>query len=594
MGLFHNTCEALIDLSTGDALSGDALARAREAIFPIDPATGLHTAPLTGAEKVRALQEYGWGICGHSVSKRARVCSKCGSLAPKGWVKCPSCRKWISNESRYCPRCNHPLHPEERVDLAGGIWDREPGAFAQRIELSDVAGIKRSGLKIQAGTMAILLDAGKKVSILGPGRHSPEGLLRTINWFGSPPPRSLVMVDAGDCVFRMDFEKMRTAEEMEVSVIAEVTLRFDPGEADAFLVNVLKADRRLTAEEMCSWLVSEATLGVRNLCNESTLEDLVKDPDCRTRFEDSIGRSLKTLLKRSGLELVRVGYVDFQSAAYEKLRAQSGALEEKRREIEFLRKQRDLLNSDELEGLEADLAQKTAKLDLSWREHVVIADSERRELDAEELQRREAANRRQETEEYLAQLAQEAGLSGVDREKELSLARLVAQGEIDRKAAEDRLAALLQAHEADLAEARHASTVSRLKVDDKIYDAERQQDLAQRGMENQLKNLERIKAMEAKERAEVVAATKGLSPAEMLLVETDPERRRDLIELVRLQQQTGASSGAMLEEYKRMSRERQEHDDKMMQMMHDLASKAIEKGSTPVASAPAPAINIVK
>ena len=258
--------------------------------------------------------------CGNKVSKKARFCSKCGHGAPQGWVTCPSCRQWVGNDSRYCPHCNHPLHPEERVDLAGGVWDRKPGAFAQRIELSDVTGIAKSGLKIQEGTLAILLDAGKKASILGPGMHKPEGTLRNINWFGSPPPRSVVMVDAGDCVFRMDFKGMRTAEELPIDVVAEVTLRFDPGEADGFLANVMKEERVISAEPICAWLVAEATAAVKDLCLQSTVEDLVKDPERRPRFEDAIGRALKALLKRSGLELVRVGYVDFISADYEKMR----------------------------------------------------------------------------------------------------------------------------------------------------------------------------------------------------------------------------------------------------------------------------------
>ena len=88
-------------------------------------------------------------VCHNKVSKKARFCSKCGHGAPKGWVTCPSCRKWVGNDSRYCPHCNYPLHPEERPNIAGGVWDREPGVFAQRIELTDVTGIAKSGLKIQ-------------------------------------------------------------------------------------------------------------------------------------------------------------------------------------------------------------------------------------------------------------------------------------------------------------------------------------------------------------------------------------------------------------------------------------------------------------
>jgi len=68
MGLFSDTCEALIDVATKRALQGDALVRARQ-----NP-----DAPR----------------CGNRVPKAARFCNRCGSSAPGGWWRCPHCRKW--------------------------------------------------------------------------------------------------------------------------------------------------------------------------------------------------------------------------------------------------------------------------------------------------------------------------------------------------------------------------------------------------------------------------------------------------------------------------------------------------------------------
>ena len=203
--------------------------------------------------------------CGYNVPKRARFCPRCGRGAPKGWVKCPSCRKWVGNDSEYCPNCNHPLHPTERIDLAGGVWDRDPGLFAQRFELGDVSRVMKGGLLIQEGTMAILLDGGKETKVLGPGRHEPQGVLRTINWFGNPPPRTAVMVESGDVVIRLDFTgrggegevavaPLRSAEELEVSAVAEVTLRFVPGRADDFMENFMQDMRSVTAQDVSAWL----------------------------------------------------------------------------------------------------------------------------------------------------------------------------------------------------------------------------------------------------------------------------------------------------------------------------------------------------
>ncbi|MBP5320900.1 MAG: zinc ribbon domain-containing protein, partial [Kiritimatiellae bacterium] len=630
MGLFHDTCEAIIDLKTGSALTGAALEEARALLRT--------TSRWSRSDE---LKKRGWGICGHEVSKKARFCSKCGHGAPNGWVKCPSCHTWVGNDSSFCPHCNYPLHPDERPNLAGGVWDREPGVFAQRIELSDVTGIAKGGLKIQEGTVAILLDAGKKSAILGPGRHNPEGTLRTINWFGNPPPHSVVMVDSGDCVFRVEFPGMRTAEELPVKVVAEVTLRFDPGEANGFLANVMKAARgvtagggegqpkpaagdgtesdranRLYAEDIGTWLLSEASAAVKDLCLQSKIEDLVKDPERRPRFEDAIGRALKDLLKRSGLELVRVGYVDFVSAEYEAMRKQYGELDAKRRQLEYDRKLHEHVLDVERESREHDLTRLTEANAERYRREVIAADSERDLADLNVRKVRDDAQRVQDTEEYLAQLAQEKGLSGISREVEMKIARMAADGQIDAKQAEEELAKLSREHTREFAELDHqfelenrkldhqfetekqkldhqfetdsrmrahvndealadaqgkskvnavlrdealkdagqqdaiddirrsgqvkdaqtGSAVKKESIDIQNYETRTAQELAQAAMENQLKNLARLQELDAKERENLAKAVKGLSPVEMAALEKDPEQRRQLMELARLQQ----------------------------------------------------------
>jgi len=362
--------------------------------------------------------------CGSKVSKRARFCSECGHGAPDGWFKCPQCGKWVGNDSKYCPHCNHRLFPEDRIDLAGGVWARKPGEFARRFDLDDVRFIKENGLMVQEGTVAVLLDGGKEVKELGPGRHHPTGTLRAINWFGNPPPRSAIMVDSGECVFRVDFTgkysgvgdvasaPIRSAEELEVGCIAEITLRFVPGRAEGFIANVVKEARSVSAKDICALIYENALSAVRDLCTQSKIEDLVKDPERRTRFEDGITRALRDNMKSWGLEIVRTGAVEFYGKAYEEVRGRYGELERQRRLVEFGKAQIEVL--------------------------AAAADQ-----DAAEGKRN--AQREQETAEYLAQLAQEKDLSELERTQELAIAVRVSKGEIS--AAEAKLAAARELEE---------------------------------------------------------------------------------------------------------------------------------------------------
>ena len=392
MGLFSNKCNALIDKTTGRALSGAELEEAKK-----DP---------------------NWPVCGHDVSKRARFCSKCGHGAPDGWFKCPQCGKWVGNDSKFCPHCNHPLFPAERIDLAGGVWARKPGEFARRFDLDDVRFIKENGLMVQEGTVAVLLDGGKAVKELGSGRHHPTGTLRSINWFGNPPPRSAVMVDAGECVFRVDFTgktsgvgevasaPLRSAEELEVGCVAEITLRFVSGRGSEFVANVMKETRSVSMKDVCGLIYENALSAVRDLCTQSKIEDLVKDPERRERFEDGIVRALRDNMKGWGLEIVRAGAVEFYGAAYEEVRAKYGELEKDRRLVEFARAKLEVLAAQADQNAAAD---------------------------------KRDALRDRETWEYLEQLAQEKGLSKIEREQEMAIAVRVSKGEIS--AVEAKLAA---------------------------------------------------------------------------------------------------------------------------------------------------------
>ena len=473
MGLFHDKCTAIVDAATGEVLTGDDLneAKAQQAQW-----FGGHTLANGRA----------WKVCGHNVPKKARVCSKCGSRAPGGWVKCPVCHEWIGNESRFCPHCNHPIHPEERIDFAGGIWDHGAGLFAQRFEIEDAAKILKQGIHVQEGTVAVLLDSGKEAGILGPGRHDTDGTLRKINWFGNPPPRSVIMVDSGDVIFKLDFDGLRTADENVVRMVAETTLRFIPSHADDFIANFMKDARSVSYDDVSGLLRSECEYAARNLCIKSNVEDLVKDPLRREVVEDELSRTLRGLLKRLGLELVRVGAVDFISAAYEELREKYGELEKSRQQFEFDQKLMELAATKEV-ALMAD-------------EHAGINRSNE---DAEFKAKKE-----QELSEYLEQLAQEKGIAEIDRAEEMEIVRKVSAGNISAKEAQLALARLQEGHARQMAE-----IANKLEIDLTLSNYDREEQIRQAEQKAKLSDFNRAEAEKDAASEVVVYGTKAVGVA---------------------------------------------------------------------------------
>lgn len=376
MGFFSDKCEALIDVSTRRALQGDALTHAR-----------------TNPEAER---------CGNKVPKAARFCNKCGSSAPGGWWKCHCCGKWVGAEANYCWNCKTALHPESRAAISDGVWQREPGIFARRLQVAEMRRLLEKGLQIEIGTVALLLEGGVIKDVLEPGRHTLETMGRKLmGLFLTKAPQTVVLVDAGDVVLPLRFTGLRTHEELPVDGYTEVCFRFAPGRGEAFLTNVLKDQNHLSYESLADWMRQEIRGAMTDITQAATMEDLVKDPQRRLRIEDSLRTALAVVLQRAGVELVRVASVEFTGAEYEELRATAGQIEVKRREIEFQQRLRELTSGEEMERFktEQDLAEyvgqlaqeKSISTELRDHELAQLKQVHRHELDKAEVAYRMAA-----------------------------------------------------------------------------------------------------------------------------------------------------------------------------------------------------------
>jgi len=354
MGIFSDRCDALIDPNTGRALGGEALAQAK--------------------------MQPDWPRCGNHVRKAARFCNKCGVGAPGGWWKCPSCKKWVGNEAQFCSHCNTPLFPEDRAVMAGGVWRKDPGLFSQRFEIGDIKRLLEGDLMVQEGTVAVVLDGGHVHGILESGRHNPDSLARAINWFGNPPPRSVIMVDCGDVALPLRVEGLRTAEHHPIEFYGEVILRFgaDKATARALLENGLKDRRHLAYKDFSEILQGVVRTAVDAMCVTSTLDDLVRDPERRTRLQETMTRMIAEDVARYGLTVVRVSSAEFTGEAYEDYAEKLGDVDIRRRELEYADAVRRLASKDEMAAYKNadDLRAYKAVIDSEYRVSQGVRDRE--------------------------------------------------------------------------------------------------------------------------------------------------------------------------------------------------------------------------
>lgn len=437
--------------------------------------------------------------CDGRVKKAAKFCSKCGGPASNGWWKCHSCRKWVGVEAKFCWNCKTPLHPEEREAVAGGRWLRSPGVFAQRIELGEMKSLLTNGLTVEWNVQALIAERGQLVDVLQPGTHTPEAMARKVNNWGSPPPRTAILVEAGDIVLPMRFDDIRTSEGIPIDLYGEVVLQFQPKQGGDFLKNLMKEERQITYADLMQVLTGEATYAVRNLCEKSTLDDLARDPARRLHIEDELQTTLETSAGRYGLTVARVSSMEITGKAYEALRSKEGDLEIQRRELEFSERLRGVLLKDKMHTFKSEKG----------------------------------------LEEYVDQLAQEKGVKDEMRLHEFRRLSMVHRQELEVEDAAHKI-------KQEMAERIHSVELARslddYERDKALANATNEAVIAEKWLAVRERKL-KLKREHEKER---LAVLKGHSLADRLQVEEDPDRRAALERLIRLEKAGSMSPEQML------------------------------------------------
>lgn len=519
MGFFSDECTALVDKNTGRALSGEVLEKAR-----LDPT---------------------WPRCGGRVSRRAHFCKACGSPSPSGWWKCPGCGKWIGNDSHYCPHCNTPLYPEDRVAMAGGVWRKEPEYFAQRFEVGDVKRLLVNRLQVQEGTAAILMDGGEVCGILEAGIHQPDGLARKINWFGSPPPRSVVLVDVGEVIVPLHVKGLRTAEHFPLEFFGEVIFRFkgDKDAARAFAANVLKAGRLCTFADIAKRLEPVIRGPIDELCTVSSLDDLVRDPERRIRLHERMTARIKDDLDACGLEVVRVSSAEFTGDEYEERAQQLGELETKRLGMEV-----------DVEDKRREAEYRAALRQLASREEMD------KFKDADALRA------------YKETIDHEYRVSSATRDREFALLKRgwehddVVYGrllEVEQKAHETRLAELEIEKQRKLSEAKRQEQIGDAKAaaESRLIAAKADDEMTRMALETR-----RIKdEINARRKREDANRRKGMSIEELITDIEDPQLRDQMLKLYQMKLQAGMTPQQILATMGQV-----DHNDEFLSKMQEL------------------------
>ena len=479
--------------------------------------------------------------CGNRVSKRARFCNACGKPAPGGWWRCPACGKWVANDAHYCSHCNTPLYPEDRVNIAGGVWHKQPVYYAQRFEAGDIKRELIQKLQVQEGTAAILMDAGEVNAVLDAGAHELDSLMRRINWFGNPPPRSVVLIDVGEVVVPLHIEGLRTSEHFPLEFYGEVILRFKGGKdaARAFVANILKGERDCTFDVIAKRLEPVIRGPVDEACTVSTLDDLVRDPERRIRLHERINARIKDDLAACGVEVVRVSSAEFTGDEYEAYAEKLGKVDQERREVEYRAALRSLGNKETMDQYkDAD----------SLRNYKETIDHEFRV--SHETREREFVLLKREWEHDDIKYGRLLEIEGQGHAHALDRNEHVHASEMNLIDANGRL---------DVAKVQ--AEIDRVANDEKIDEEKKWIEVRRLKMLLEQEN----KRLDAERR-------KNMTIEQMLADITDPDQREDMLKLFQMKLQSGMTPAQIL-----ATMGKADHNDEFLQKMQELYNENAER-----------------
>lgn len=359
------------------------------------------------------------------------------------------------------------------------------GDFAKRLEIPDIAGKLREGIRVQYGTRALLFEDGRYLDQLPAGLHTfptrsdgaPEGagvLARILPGAGQSTERTILVIDAGDVDVSLSAEGLLTREEVAVDLRCTLALHLESPEA--FYVNLMKAQGALGVDDLGHLLTDEAALALQEAVSTLSASDLYGNLATRDHIESALVGAMRPSLSRYGLEIRQLPTVAFVSPELEQLAHKRGEIHLYRQWVQIGQDYREAeLAADEgrlgIEERAIDLMRKW--VDLYHRAQQILTDDRTRsalleedydalldELDVEKILRTEEKEEfrrllRERSQDH--SLAREHFLRKLEIENDIELLRL----ELERQDLQ---------HKRSMADLEHKLTQRRLKLEAELED----------------------------------------------------------------------------------------------------------------------------
>lgn len=370
--------------------------------------------------------------CDQPMDREARFCPHCGLAQENATRPCGQCGKSYAATAKFCPYCGSPAGAQDRPALTNNRWARQPGDFAARVEVQDLAGLMNRELVVEPGTQAWLVVDGQSQGILPPGTHTlddlQQRLMRLASGAGRPNINAL-LTDVNPVELTYTFDDLFTRDPLSLRV--SVTVLVELANPAKFGLHLMRERRNFTQRDLQAYLYPDVQQATAEWARTQPMDALMNNLNLKTLYETHLLTSLADTLTRVGLRfyapndaLTHVLPVRAVSFHYVHYASQQKRLEAVRvRELEM-----------QLEAEERDLARRQATLAQTEADRQA-QDKAQRAWQARQAELRQAqANLNVDTEFFALQLSR----AEAERQRDKLLAESHHARRLDELAAETR------------------------------------------------------------------------------------------------------------------------------------------------------------
>lgn len=414
--------------------------------------------------------------CGVELPDTANFCRSCGSSVSG---ICSTCGETVSKEASFCPSCGESLSQKSSNDIptesSTGPIQLRPTEFARRIGGSALkpGGLinrlrQKEEISIEEGTRAALLEEGKLVGEIGPGKHNFDSLGQKIKEFRTGKYRTVILVADGNTVITLPLVDVRTATDYPVDVTIELVVRID--DPERFFTNLV-ADRDAVTTETFDQLLGDAIRDeLETILSDHEHEELYGNRDLREQIRSTIKQQCEAIFARNGLYLVDLRSFEYEDGKEEvrqkekkvEIRADEEDIQDRHAELD--RRQRERDTDDAVHSEKERVRRESTK---QAADHEIQSQAIEQKQEQEDMQRRHEHKAERETVEHEEQKETTRKESEVERrdiEHEQDVSEIEDLMDLKAKKDAQKLDKKQREQDLEMEQKRHAAEVERERL----------------------------------------------------------------------------------------------------------------------------------